>query len=245
MQSEFLEEVQLLKRLDGNALYSKFLDIEFDTLRPQWHSHFRNLIANKAHNQVKEIFGPKNPGLPELTYEEMRNEITNAQGNDVLFLNHSLSYVEETSEVLDTAQNAGFKIIVIHDAPRDGTFRHVFKPEVNFFTEQNEVMKTEPSQCCGNPIFENAIRWSESAKWKVAHDGRFDHTYQTDSEKLSLLKMELGYDLVKHRIYGKTSKFNELATELDAWYMQPKSIAMVEGCSRWLVLTKAPGLDAK
>jgi len=237
MQENFEKEVTLLKQIETKELYQLFHKMQFDTLKPQWDLLRAKLLAESVDGNVVELLGPRSPDVPEWYEGEILQEISKSQ-KDILILHHVLDFLEDPLEALQLAQNSGFKTILIHEAPKDGSFRYHSNPEIPYFKNRHILAIERHHQDKGNKALDYILGSHEKVGWRVEGNTELDFVYVTDVNKKNLVKMELALDLIEHRLSGHPTKFDELLSELMTWYLTPNSQVAVKGCSRWIKLTR-------
>ena len=149
MQENFQSEVMLLKQIETKELYRLFHKMQFDTLKPQWDVHKLKLLGESVDSEVVELFGPRSPELPEWYEGEILQEISKSQ-KDILILHHVLDFLEDPLEAIQLAQNSGFKTILIHEPPKDASFRYHSNPEIPYFKNRHILAFERHRQAEGN-----------------------------------------------------------------------------------------------
>src|SRR5690242_7767764 len=101
--------------------------------------------------------------------------------SDVLFLNGSLSFIDDIAQTLKLIDSNGYSTIVIHDVPIAQSIHYESNPEIEFFTIRNKRFKEKTSLISNHDCFEVAIKWAKDSKWKVICDDNLTLDYASPS----------------------------------------------------------------
>lgn len=239
MQYRFQQEIESLKHLSPDDLYLEFHKIQFSVLRPQLETHFKSLIEQVSPKNVLELTGPRTPEIPKTYTLDILDQISQASKKEILFLNHVLSFMDNPIKAFQLAKDSGIKTVVVHESPKDGTFKYESYPEVKFFVERNQLSFQKREQSAGNDFLDHVVRTVDFFGWEKVIDNRLVFEYLTEKQKLSLVKMELCLDLIEYKFGGSSSLFDQIKSELKTWFFYPGSCLKVKGCSRWMLFIKS------
>jgi hypothetical protein len=233
--TDFSNEINFLRSLNSNDLYREFHKIQSAVLAQQNERHVEQIVKDWTPDKVQEIFGPKSPEIPEQNSNNVLSEIRHSKGKEHLLLQHVLSFVDNPIEILAMAKECGFKKVIIHDSPKDGRFKYESNPEIDFFAKRH-LSEYAKHICGGNPAIDKILSDCHLVGYKIVADHVFDFNYVSQFEKLSLVKMEIAYDLIENKFAGLASMHDQIKSQLETWFFEPNSWLKVMGCSRWLVL---------
>jgi hypothetical protein len=228
MVDSFQKDIESLKSLDPQDLYNFFHQTQSEVLYPQWKSHLNFLLGDLSVYQIKQLYGPKKPCVPDTYAEEVSTEVNQAREGDVLVLNQVIQFLNNPLRVFNEARTNGFHAVVVHDVPRGGSFKYQSHPEVKFFSDRIDRQS-------GNSFLDQIIDHASETGWRLTSDSTLDFNYSTAAQKEALVKMELSLDLIESAFGQKVSNFESIKNELERWCFYPESWVRVTGCSRWLV----------
>lgn len=235
-ENEFDQNTNFLKSLQRDDLYQLFHKIQFEALSPQWTKHLKSIVENFNEKKVTEILGPKSPTVPETNTASVHTEIKSSEAKDILLLQHVMSFIDNPIEVLRLARVYGYKMVIIHDSPKDGSFRYDSLPPIEHFQIRTGLTHKRHGQSEGNPPLLAVLEKHQALGYRLISDTRPVIQYKSLEQKKLAVQLELALDLIEHKFGDCKSNFDEIQTQLRSWYFYPGSDVKISGASRFIVL---------